>query len=1082
MQCPACDAGIEPGDIFCSSCGERLVDAQAKLPDGPIGSGERRQVTALFADLVGSTPLAEVIGEEALFRLMQGIITEMTGAVQDHGGTVEKLTGDGLMALFGAPLAIEDAPLKACQAGLDILHRIAATSDAVAAEHGRRPEVRVGVNTGQAVVGSLGSELQQEVTALGDSVNVAARLEGLAAPGTMVVGEATYRLVADFVESEFAGEHPVKGKTEPQSIWQVNALKAGVRRFDASLRRGLTTLVGRRPELESMQENARIAAAGQTRIVNIVGDVGLGKSRLVHEFRERLPENGGMWLQGNCSAGGQGVPFLPFIEVVRSSFRVAEEESGEAVERRLRRGLEVLGLDPDAEVPYLLNLLGHAVSGDQFSREHAEVAGIRTRDLLQRLVSERCRMAPAVLHVDDLHWVDQASEALLARLVEDSGDLPLLLVFTYRPEYRPPWIEAAAVTTLDLAPLSESATEELLRHRLGVDDLPQTLARLVTEKAEGNPLFAEEIVNYLAERDSLDGSGDGAVGLPVSLENLLMARVDRLADEPRTLLQAASVIGRRFALEVAGEVTGLNGRTAACGAELERLELVRADDLPGEFLFKNALIQEAVYNSLLSERRALLHERAADAIERLHTGGAGEIAETLAHHYGQTPRAEKAVLYMAQAGESSLRVYSLDEAELRLRQVVELIEKVPDCADDAFLVDVLLNLARVQYFRADMYGLIELLQPHLAKVEALDDPLRLSRFLFEIGYAYLFSANTKIGVPLLERARAIGEETGNEHIVGLVDMALVWDQATWHDLDAERRQSAEQLSAEAERIGRQVGDQWLTAKAITALAVMYLVAGRPHLARKHGLRLLDLSRETADPRPRSMGLWLLTLLDATHFALEEAVESGREGARLALSVIDRSIAEAGLGAGLAMLGRGAEALPLLADAYQRFFSRGMLVPLPTIGPFKGIAMLQAGDMAGGTRWIEQCMVRSEAWGSQQSVATGNLVLGEIYTRMALGQDRPALGVMLRNIGFLLRTLPFSAGKARRHLGLALDFFRRVEAPSYTAWALYDLALLDQRKGRRAEAAAKLAEAGELAASVEALALCDMIDAAAQASE
>ncbi|MDP7603566.1 MAG: hypothetical protein QF546_06990, partial [Alphaproteobacteria bacterium] len=222
-----------------------------------------------------------------------------------------------------------------------------------------------------------------------------------------------------------------------------------------------------------------------------------------------------------------------------------------------------------------------------------------------------------------------------------------------------------------------------------------------------------------------------------------------------------------------------------------------------------------------------------------------------------------------------------------------------------------------------------------------------------------------------------------------------------------------------------------------------------HLARKHGLRLLDLSRETADPRPRSMGLWLLTLLDATHFALEEAVESGREGARLALSVIDRSIAEAGLGAGLAMLGRGAEALPLLADAYQRFFSRGMLVPLPTIGPFKGIAMLQAGDMAGGTRWIEQCMVRSEAWGSQQSVATGNLVLGEIYTRMALGQDRPALGVMLRNIGFLLRTLPFSAGKARRHLGLALDFFRRVEAPSYTAWALYDLALLDQRKGRGA---------------------------------
>jgi tetratricopeptide (TPR) repeat protein len=904
----------------------------------------------------------------------------------------------------------------------------------------------------------------------------------LAAPGTMVVGEATYRLVADFVESEFAGEHPVKGKTEPQSIWQVNALKAGVRRFDASLRRGLTTLVGRRQELESMQENARIAAEGQTRIVNIVGDVGLGKSRLVHEFRQRLPENGGMWLQGNCTAGNQGVPFWPFIEVVRSSFRVAEEETGEAVERRLKRGLEVLGLDPEAEVPYLLNLLGHAVSGDQFSREHAEVAGIRTRDLLQRLVTERCRMAPAVLHVDDLHWIDQASEALLARLVEDSGDLPLLLVFTYRPEYQPPWSAATMVTTLDLAPLSQGATEELLRHRLGVDDLPQTLARLVTEKAEGNPLFAEEIVNYLAERGSLDGNGDGAVGLPVSLENLLMARVDRLAEEPRTLLQAASVIGRQFALEVAGEVAGLDGRTAASAAELQRLELVRADEAPGEFLFKNALIQEAVYNSLLSERRALLHERAADAIERHHTGGSAEIAETLAHHYGQTPRAEKAVRYMAQAGESSLRVYSLDEAELRLRQVVELIEKVPDCADDAFLIDVLLNLARVQYYRADMYGLIELLQPHMAKAEALEDPVRLSRFLFEIGYAQVFSANPEIGVPLLERARAIGEATAHEHIVGLVDMGLMWDQTYWHELDAAGLLRAEKLSAAAESTGRQVGDNWLTAKAIVGRSVMNLVAGRPHLARKHGLRLLDLSRETGDPRPRGMGLWALSLLDATHFALDEAVESGREGARLALSVVDRSCAEAGQGVGLAMLGRGDEALPLLSDIYQRFFTRGMLVPLPVIGPFKGIASLQAGDMAGGTRWIEQCMVQSQVWGSHSAVATGNLILGEIYTRMALGQDRPALGVMLRNIGFLLRTLPVAAGKARRHLGLALDFFRRVGAPSYVAWALYDLALLDRRKGRAAEAAAGLAEARELAASVEALALCDMIDAAAQASE
>jgi predicted ATPase len=239
--------------------------------------------------------------------------------------------------------------------------------------------------------------------------------------------------------------------------------------------------------LDALLDLAKTTSAGAARAVNIIGEAGLGKSRLVHEFRARSQDQGDMWLQGNCSESGHGTPFLPFIDVVRSSFRVDEKESETALERRLKRGLERLGLDADAEAPYFLNLLGVKVEGVEFTKEHSEIAGVRTRDLLARLLVERCRIAPVVLYIEDLHWMDAASETLLERLVNDAGERRLLIIFTYRPGYTPPWDGQANVTTLALKPLSAGATDELLRARLGTDDLPAELARLVAENPKAIP-------------------------------------------------------------------------------------------------------------------------------------------------------------------------------------------------------------------------------------------------------------------------------------------------------------------------------------------------------------------------------------------------------------------------------------------------------------------------------------------------------------------------------------------------------------------------------------------------------------------
>ncbi len=1100
-QCPVCESEVNSVDRYCSSCAAPLntnnqdetdgatakhAAAGESFPENPVGTiarAERRQVTALFADVVDSTLLAEKIGEEAFFSFMQVVVPEMTRAVQEHGGTVEKLMGDGVMAIFGAPLTVEDAPLNACRAGLDILARVRATGDRLEAEHGQRPQIRIGINTGHAVVGNLGTELQQEVTALGDSINLAARIESLAEPDSTVIGEATYLLVKDYVEAEFAGEYAVRGKSDGQRIWRLNAVRSGVRRFDASKRHGLTTLVGRRSELDRMLAILQSITAGEAHVIDIVGDAGLGKTRLVHEFQTQVPADAVLWLQGNCAINGRTTPFLPFIEVVRSSFGIAEDAGEAAIERRLRRGLEVLGLDADAGVPYLLNLLGLAVTGSEFSKEHAEIAGIRTRDLLYSLLMERAKVTPVILYIDDLHWLDSASESLLVRILKGAKSLPLLFLFTYRPEYTPPWTDVKALTTLELSPLSDNSTVELLCHRLGVDDLPEELTRLVTKKAEGNPLFAEEIINFLAERGEIESSenrdpaAQPDLSLPVSLENLLMARVDRLDVEPKRLLQAASVIGRNFNFEVAGEVAGLDGNAAACVAELQRSELVREDAVSGDHLFKHALIQDAVYDSLLGEQREALHERAATALERRYSGRLGEITDTLAHHYGQTPRTEKAVVYMAQAGEKSLRVYSLDEADLRLRQVVELIEKVPGCADDAFLADVLLNLARVQYFRADMFALIKLLQPHLSKVEALGDPRRLGRFLFEMGYAHVFSGNHGTGFPLLERAMAIGEETGDELTVGYATLGLMWGYAYWEETGASSSARIEHLSARTEDIGRKFNDNWLAAKAIVCLSVVNTLGGRPDKARKHALRLIEFGRDTNDPRARAMALWALAILDVTHFAFEDAVTSGMEGSQQALSVVDRSLSEMSMAAGQIMLGQTSLGRTQFFALDELFLVRGMFLPLVGLGIYGGVAKVLDGEMAAGVGWIEQYMERFQTWGSQVGIALGHLVLGEIYTRIALGQDRPSISVMLANVPFLIRTLPRATALARRHLQNGLTFFRQADIPSFAAWALYDLALLERKKGREEKASELFAEARHKAQSVEAVGLIEMIDAA-----
>ena len=388
---------------------------------------ERRQVTVLFADMVGFTSFSERSGEEGAYTLMRSLSKLMDEAVREQGGVVRGFTGDGIMAVFGVPVALEDAPLRACRAALGILQRLKETGSDLEAKHGVRPQLRIGLNTGPAVVGRVEGGADAAVTVLGDTVNFAARLQSLAEPDSVFISEATQRLVQGMVDASFAGAHTMKGKSEQQKAYRLDAIRHGATRFEAAVSRGLSSFVGRKRELEVL-ERALADARSELRVINLAAEPGMGKSRLLHEFRQRIGKERAFVLSGSCSPDGQQTAFLPFIEVVRGSFRVSAGEPEKDVAQKLETGLTALGLHSQRNLGLLLHLLGLKVPEGALTGLDGVLIGLRTRELLQHLLEARRRLSPVVMVIEDLHWIDSVSAELLGKIIDSESKLPLLIL------------------------------------------------------------------------------------------------------------------------------------------------------------------------------------------------------------------------------------------------------------------------------------------------------------------------------------------------------------------------------------------------------------------------------------------------------------------------------------------------------------------------------------------------------------------------------------------------------------------------------------------------------------------------------
>jgi class 3 adenylate cyclase/predicted ATPase len=718
--CPGCGHVNPPGSRFCNGCGtsltnqssvqrlassvqpsqppvsytpkhlaERILVEQAALEARGTVDGERKTITALFADLKGSTVLIEGLDPEEARSLIDPALQLMMEAVHRYEGYVAQVLGDGIFALFGAPIAHEDHPRRALYAALRMQEEMRRYSDELR-RAGRAPlQMRVGVNTGEVVVRSIRKEdLHTDYVPVGHSTNLAARMEQLANPGSILVTVYTHKLTDGYFEFKALGETQVKGVEEPLNVYEVLRVGPLRTKLQVAARRGLTRFVGRRSEMEQMQRAVEQAKTGHGQVVGVIGEPGIGKSRLFYEFK-LTSQSGCLVLEAFSISHGKALPYVPVIELLKNYFQIQPQDDER--QRKEKVNGKVLTLDRSLEdtLPYLLALLGIEEPLLSLQQMDAQIRRRRTFEALKRLFLRESLNQPLLLIFEDLHWIDNETQGFLDVLSESVASARILLLVNYRPEYRHDWGQKTYYTQLHLAPLDKEEAEELLTFLLGSDGNLKALKRLILEKTEGTPFFMEEVVQTLVEDGVLVGErgnyrlAQAPTQLHISptVQGVLAARIDRLDMAEKELVHQLAVIGREFPLSLVRQVVPQpEDELYRLLASLQNKEFLYEQPAFPElvYVFKHALTQEVAYNSVLQERRKALHEQTAKAIEDLYGSSLEDHYGELAHHYSRSGNAKKAVKYLHLAGEQATRRSANAEAINHLTAALELLRTLPD--------------------------------------------------------------------------------------------------------------------------------------------------------------------------------------------------------------------------------------------------------------------------------------------------------------------------------------------------------------------------------------------------------------------
>ncbi len=703
--CPECGTNNRAENKFCDECGHQLRKIKVTSPinysepesytpkflaDKILTSrssieGERKLVTVLFADVANYTALSDRLDPEEIHQIMDGCFSILVNEIHHYEGTVNQFTGDGVMALFGAPLAHEDHAQRACYAALSIQRALENYSEKIKHDYNLDFKMRVGLNSGPVVVGSIGDDLRMDYTAVGDTTNLASRLENMASPDSILVSQDTFRLVRDFFEFEILGPVEVKGKEEPQEAFELIKASGVETRIGAAVAKGLTRFVGRKNSMAALKEAFDGFLSGSGQVVGVVGEAGVGKSRLLIEFRSHLPQGEYIYLEGRCLHFGGAMSYLPFLNVLRSYFEIEDGDQEFVIKKKMAEKLAALDRKLASALPPLMELLSLKVEDEDFLKlgphQRKEKTFEAIRDVLIRASQER----PLVLAVEDMHWIDKTSEDLLDYLIGWIASARILLILLYRPEYTHHWGSKSYYRKIGLNQLTAQSSAELVQAILEGGEVSPEIRDLILNRTSGNPLYVEELTHSLLEDGSIQKkdhqfvlSGKAsALQVPDTIQGIIAARMDRLEDNLKRTMQVASVIGRDFAFRILQTITGLREELKANLHNLQGLEFIYEKSLfpELEYIFKHALTQEVAYSSLLAKRRKEIHKKIGKAIEEIYAERLEEFYEMLAYHFDKGQVWGSAVEYGIKAGAKARYAYNLQAALAHFTRAKEILEQ-----------------------------------------------------------------------------------------------------------------------------------------------------------------------------------------------------------------------------------------------------------------------------------------------------------------------------------------------------------------------------------------------------------------------
>jgi predicted ATPase/class 3 adenylate cyclase len=1069
--CPDCGAAHRPGQSFCWACGARLPALTSATAAGAPRShiprhlaeriltskaaleGERKQVTVLFADLKGSTELLADRDPEEARKLLDPVLDRMMEAVHYYEGTVNQVMGDGIMALFGAPLAHEDHATRGCYAALRMQESVKRYAEEVLRTAGVPIHIRVGLNSGEVVVRSIGNDLHMDYTAVGQTTHLAARMEQMAAPGSVLIPGTMLSLTRDAVATSLLGPRAVKGLATPVEIYEVTGASTSGSRRQAAATRDLTRFVGRHTEMETLRQALERATAGHGQLVAVAAEPGVGKSRLIREFLHSDAAQGWRILEAAGVSSGKTTAYLPLLEPLRAYFGLDAQDDPHTTCEKVTAHLHMLQEDAWPSGPALLQILD--VSAEDAAWQTLDPLRRREHmlDTLRRLVRRESWIQPLLLVFDSLHWMDSQTHAFLDAVVQGLADSRIFLLITHRPEYQHPWAETPHYTGLLLKPLPADSAQELLDPLLGSDPSLQALKVWLIGRTEGNPFFLQESIRTLIETDVLAGERGAyrlvkplaSIQLPATIHAVLAPRIDRLPAEAKRALQAASVIGKDVPLVLFQAIADLSEDEARrslailqAGDFLQELRLFPSM----EYTFRHALTHEVTYDTLLRDRRRALHARVMEALEQLHADRPGEQVESLAHHALRGEVWHKAVTYLRQAGTKAAARGVNREAVGFLEQALAALSHLPDSTERTEqAIDLRLDLRPPLLQMGQLDRVLALSQEAEVMAQNLGDEPRLARvYTYLVNYYYL-KGEPDLAIEYGERCLRIGETAQDRSLQALARGYL---GSSYH---------AQGRFPEAERVLRQNLEALggATTHSATIQNRISFVTSAAWAAFTHA----DLGD-----------------FDAAFEDLDQATRAAQATGHPYPQAIAQTLA------GLVHFRRGqfAEALPLLQQSVDACREKGLDVWRPIPSSLLGLTRVRLGQVDEGLALLEESVSRTEALGVRAylalwtaQLAEGLLAAGQIERAHAVAQRALELALLHKERGHHARSLkvlgdvtavahPTDPGAAEDRFRQALALAEELAMRPLAAQTLLGLGRLYQRAGRRIEAADHLADA------------------------